>query len=320
MASVSWRDCRSTLTNYFNEINMQNNQSTRKYYWGRTIASFLLVLFTMPLGHALMIVMEKNLPHDVVHYAAFFMGLAGLVTVIVGVFAKGDTRQTLFGLIGGLLFWTGWVEFLFQYYAIRYGTQPEVVDGEVVTRPEYLILPATFGLWAMVMTLYLFSTKNGCNFINWCQRLFFGKRKNEIAARPMTRHASIVTFMELNMILWTSYLLLMFCYDSRFIGDQSPVTALVGFGCFVGSIFMFKKELRLASWGANIRMAIATVIVFWTPIEILGRLNFFREFWTEPEKYATQMITILVAFVALLAYIAFAAWKRNRLKEKEDAV
>lgn len=28
-------------------------------YWWRTIASFVLVLFTMPLGHALMILMEK---------------------------------------------------------------------------------------------------------------------------------------------------------------------------------------------------------------------------------------------------------------------
>ncbi len=31
---------------------------TKKNYWGRTIASFLLVLFSMPLGHGLMIMME----------------------------------------------------------------------------------------------------------------------------------------------------------------------------------------------------------------------------------------------------------------------
>lgn len=29
--------------------------------------------------------------------------------------------------------------------------------------------------------------------------------------------------------------------------------------------------------GANIRMAIATVIVFWTPIEILGRMDLLSE-------------------------------------------
>lgn len=282
-----------------------------KNYWWKTIASFLVVLFTMPLGHALMMIMDKTMDPVSVHYAGFFMGLVGLIIVIIGVFVKGDTKQTLFGLFGGLLFWTGWIEFLFQYYATRYGTQPEIVDGEVVTRPEYLILPATFGLWAMVMTLYIFSTKNGCNFINWVQKVCFGSKKTEIAANPMTRHTSIVTFMELNMMLWSSYLLLMFCYDSNFLGDHHPVTFLVGIGCFVGSIFMFKRQLRLGSWGANIRMSIATVIVFWCVVEILGRMNFFNEIWIEPEKYVPQMVSILVVFVALLIYIIVSAHRKK---------
>ena len=100
----------------------------------------------------------------------------------------------------------------------------------------------------------------------------------------MTRHTSIVTFMETMMMLWGMYLLLMFCYDKSFLGDHHPITFLVGLGCFIGSLFMFKRQLYIASWGANIRMSIATVIVFWTPVEILGRINFFKEFWVEPEK------------------------------------
>ena len=149
--------------------------------WWKSIASFLVVLFTMPLGHALMMIMDKTMTPEAVHYSAFFMGLAGLIMVVIGVFVKGDTKQTLWGLFGGLLFWTGWIEFLFQYYATRWGTQPEMENGEVVTRPEYLILPATFGMWMMIMVLYIFSTKNGCNFINWWQRVLFRSSKNEIA-------------------------------------------------------------------------------------------------------------------------------------------
>ena len=282
-----------------------------KTNWWKAIASFLVVLFTMPLGHALMMIMEKTITPVALHYSAFQMGLVGLFIVITGVFVKGDTKQTVFGLIGGLLFWTGWVEFLFQYYATRWGTQPEIVNGEVVTKPEYLILPASFGMWMMMMTLYIFSTKNGCNFINWWQRRLLGSRKNEIAARPMTRHTSLVTFMELNRILWASYLLLMFCYDSNFLGDRHPVTSIVAAGCLLGSIFIFKKQLRLSSWGANIRMAIATVVVFWVPVEVLGRLDFFREFWVEPQEFATQMICILVVFLMLLVYIVVAARKQK---------
>ena len=41
------------------------------------LASFLIVLFTMPLGHALMICMEHALSSVALHYAAFSMGAVG---------------------------------------------------------------------------------------------------------------------------------------------------------------------------------------------------------------------------------------------------
>ena len=279
-----------------------------KKYWWKATASFLMVLFTMPLGHAVMILMEHFLNETTLHYSAFAMGFVGMLMVIAG-----DTRQTLWGLFGGLLFWTGWVEFLFMYFANRFGTQPELdpVTGEIVTRPEYLILPASFGFWMMVMIMYLFSTRNGCNFINWWQRLLFKGKKNEIAARPMTRHTSIVTFMELMMILWASYLLLMFCYDDVFLGENHPVTLLVGLGCLIGSFFIFAKQLRIASWGANIRMAIATVVVFWTPIEVLGRMDLFSEIWTDPLNHVMEMVIILVVFVALAFYLWYKGARKS---------
>lgn len=285
---------------------------TKPIYLWRTLVSFIVVLFAMPLGHALMILMEHYMAPSTMHVAGFFLGLVGLIMVIVGVFVKGDTRQTLWGLFGGLLFWTGWVEFLFLYYARRYGVQPEMEFGKVVTKPEYLILPATFGLWMMVMTMYIFSTRNGCDFITWIQKVCFRDKRKVIAPQPMTRHTSIVTFMEVNMMLWGCYLLLMFCYDKNFLGDHHPVTFLVGLGCFIGSIFMFKRQLHLASWGANIRMAIAAVIVFWTPVEILGRINFFNEFWTEPQHYVFEMSAILVVFVLLFVYL----WVKGARKKR----
>ena len=288
----------------------------KKTYWWRTIASFVLVLFTMPLGHALMILMEKFMDPVAVHYAGFTMGFVGLIMVIVGVFVKGDTHQTLWGLIGGLLFWTGWVEFLFLYYARRYGVPPEIEHGVVVTKPEYLIMPASFGLWMMVMTMYIFSTRNGCDFITWIQEKLFGKHKNKIVVQPMTHHTSIITFMELNMILWAFYLLLMFCYDKNFLGDHHPVTYLIGIGCFIGSLFMFRRQLHIAAWGANIRMAVATVIVFWTPVEILGRINFFKEFWVHPQEYGFLLLCILGAFILLLVYMWLKGAKKKRIAKQ----
>lgn len=286
---------------------------TAKKYPFKAISSFLIVLFTMPLGHALMILMEHFMSPTALHYSAFAMGFAGMLMVVLGVFVKGDTRQTLWGLFGALFFWTGWVEFLFMYFANRFGTQPmlDPATGEVVTRPEYLIMPASFGFFMMVMIMYIFSTRNGCNFINWCQRQLFRGRKSEICARPMTRHASIVTFMEFIMIMWASYLLLMFCYDPVFLGDSHPVTILVGAGCFIGAYFMFARQLRIPSWGANIRMSIATVVVLWTPVEIMGRNNLFKEIWVAPLEHKTEMALILAAFVILGLYMLYSSRKKR---------
>ena len=95
-------------------------------------------------------------------------------------------------------------------------------------------------------------------------------------------------------------------------GALAASVALIAFGCFAGSLFMFRKELRLASWGVNIRMAIATVIIFWCPVEIMARLQFFTEIWVQPEKYKAQMITILIAFIVLLAYVVYVAVRKPK--------
>lgn len=296
-----------------------------KRYPIKAILSFLLVLFLMPLGHAAMILMEKFLSASVLNLSAFLLGLVGIVITIIGIFAKGDTKQTLLELIGGLLFWTGWVEFVLAYYARRFGTMAQLSDGslmnydqavnigaDIATKPEYLILPSTFGFWSMFMLFYLFCIPSGCNFINWCQDKLFGKNKRKIVAKPIVRHTALVTFMEFNMIIWTCYLLLMFLYDDHFVGERSWFTMFVGVACFVGSIFIFMKQLKISSWGANIRMAITTVIIFWTPVEILGRLNFFQEIWVNPTEYIPQMIAILVSFIVVIAIVVFNAYFNNK--------
>lgn len=312
------------------------------------MASFFLVLFTMPLGHALMKVMETTMTASVLHYSAFAMGAVGLAMVIAGVFVKGDTKQTLWGLFGGLLFWTGWVEFLFAYYAARYGVHYDLVGSGIVTttteylngigishqtlingvdikdipvaelkamtgsRPEYLIMPATFGIWMMFMVIYIFNTRTGCHAYNWLQKVFFRDKRDEIVPRSMSHHASITTFLELNVMMWTLYLALMFMYDPVFLGDSHPVTLIVAVGCLVGSVFMFRYQLKLGAWGANIRMAVSTVIIFWTFIEVFARNNLLSEFWVDPMNHKVEMFTILACFVALAAFVTVRTVRNRR--------
>ena len=321
-----------------------------KRYWGKTIAAFLLVLATMPLGHALMRVMEDTMSVTVMNRCAFAMGAVGLAIVIWGVFVKGDVKQTPMGLFGGLLFWTGWVEFLFGYFAMRFGVHYDLVGSGVVqttteyvngigvshemlingvnvkdipaaelkalrgSRPEYLIMPASFGFWVMFIVLYIFGSKTGCHALNWLQRVFFGKKRDEVVPSRLSRHNAITVFEELNVMMWTCYLLLMFVYDPVFLGDSHPVTIAIAIGCLVGSIFMFRYQLKLGTWGPNIRMAISTVVVFWTAVEVFARNKLLTEFWVSPLQHIPEMVSILVCFLALGVFVAI---KSARSKKNE---
>lgn len=284
----------------------------RKSHWLKAIVSIAVTLAAMPLTHILARALKDGTIGVEQFYAGMGMGFFGLLMVIVGVFIKGDVKQTLLGLFGGMFYWMGAVDFLFMYYANRFGTQAQLdpVTGEIVSRPEYLILPATFGFWVMVMLLYLFCTANGCNFLNWWQKLFFGKHKKEIAARPMTRHTSIVAFMEVITMLWTCYLMLIFCYDERFFGDHHPVTLLVGIWGLIGSLFMFDRLLRYAAWGISLRFGFATVIIFWIAVEVFDRIRLLNALWTNPKGHIWEIILILASFAIAGTYLA--CYKRGK--------
>lgn len=326
---------------------MDANLKKRKH-WVKTFSSFFLVLFTMPLGHALMRIMESTMSETAVNIAAFVMGLCGISLVIYGVFLKNNTLKTLAGLFGGLLFWTGWVEFLFGYYAHRFGVHYDLtgsgtissiseyvngimtnsdmfINGESIknmtheqiksftgSRPEYLIMPSSFGFWVMFMLIYIFNSRTGCHAYNWIQKMAFGNKTHKIVPHSMTRHISITTFMELNMMLWTLYLVLMFCYDPVLLGAKHPVTIVLGLLCLIGSGFMFRHQLKLSGWDTNIRMSIATVIIFWTAVEIAGRNKLFSEIWIYPQKHLKEMAIILGTFLAVSVYVFFKSLKKNK--------
>lgn len=292
---------------------MTTGLNRKQMNWGKAIVSIAVTLTAMPLTHILARMLKDGTTGVEQFYAGMGMGAFGLGLVIAGVFIKGDARQSLLGLFGGMFYWMGAIDFLFMYYAERFGTQAQLdpVTGEIVSRPEYLILPATFGFWAMVMMLYLFCTANGCNFLNWWQRLFFGKHKKEIAARPMTRHTSIVAFMEVITMLWTCYLTLMFCYDERFLGDRHPVTLLVGMLGLIGSLFMFARLLRYSSWGMSLRYGFATVIIFWIAVEVFDRISLLPALWNAPGEHILQIVLIGGSFAVAGLYVAYRKMMRR---------
>lgn len=272
------------------------------------ILAFLIVLFTMPLGHAVMILMEKGFGHEYVYIAAGAMGFVGLFLLIAGLISANETKATFFGLFSGLFIWTGWVEFSFVYFANRFGVEPLMVNGEVVTKPEYLIMPSSLPFWAIFVMYYFFGSKTGCTFFNWFQKKL--KVTKIVEFKPVNRKIALSTMMELTMLLWTFYLVLLFAYDDLFFGDRHLFTYFVAFGSLFWSLYLFTKLLKISKLDYAIRYAIPTVIIFWNFVEILGRWNFFKEIWVEPQEYWLEMTLILDIFLLLLA-VSFFGKKRK---------
>ena len=285
-------------------------ETTEKRHRFIGFSAFMIVLFTMPLGHAVMIIMEKTLGETYLTPAAFLVGLAGLVLAIWGFYMKKETPATFAGLFGGLLVWTGWIEFTFVYYAHRYNVAPLIENGEIVTKPEYLILMSSVGFWAIITLFYIFSARTGCIFYSWIQKKLGIDKKNE-SLHTIVRNNSLTTFMETNMLLWTSYLVLMFAYDNALLGDRHPVTACIAFGSLAWSAYLFAKLVKIQKIGYAIRYAIPVVIIFWTFVEILGRWNLFQEIWIEPMKYRTEMIVMFVTMV-LFSLFLFRTKKQTK--------
>lgn len=281
------------------------------------ILSFIIVLFMMPLGHAAMILMEKILGHNLLYLAALLLGVIGVGLLVLGIYSKKEITATFAGLFGGMLVWTGWVEFAYVYYANRYGVQPLIENGEVVTKPEYLIMPSSVGFWAIIMLFYIFSIKSNCVLFTWIQeKLHYGTAKKAVSdeqpvsrLQPVVRNHAMTTFMEMNIIMWTCYIVLLFVYDERFFGDHHPVTSIIAFGSLAWSIYLFVKLLKIKKLGYAIRYAIPTVIIFWTFVEIMGRWDMLKEIWVEPSHYWMEMTVMLVAFV-ILSVVLF--WKHRK--------
>lgn len=129
----------------------------------------------------------------------------------------------------------------------------------------------------------------------------------------MTRHTSIVTFMEINTMLWTCYLLLMNLYDPQLFGRESPVTFGVAFGALLSAPYVFRKQLHLPSWGANIRMGTATVIVFWIAVEAFNRTGIIGKLIAHPSEYPWHWVVMVIE----LCFLAGKIVKDARAKKEK---
>lgn len=256
--------------------------------------AFLIVLLLMPLGHALMVLLEML--GAAVFVSALGLGALGCVLLWWGVARPmRDLHATLLGALGGVLTWTGWVEFSFVWIAHKLDVQPLMENGEVATKPEYLVMLSSIGLLGTMTMLFLFAHTR-CPFFAWGQKRL-GIHKAVAIPSASQRPLAMIAFIEMIMLVWTFYIVLLVCYDDAIAGDRSLLTWVVAFGSLAWSIWLFWKLVRIRSFDHAVRYAVPTVVIFWNFIEVMGRWNMFKEIWVHPKEHWLENSLLLATLV-----------------------
>ena len=262
--------------------------------------SFLLVLLLMPIGHAIM-VLNEHLLLEYKYQGAIAMGFAGIILLIWGIKKNSKpTLATILGFLGGVLVWTGWVEFSFMWIAEKNNVSHLMVDNEIATKREYLVMMSSLGLLCTFYFFYLF-TRSNCTFYIWQQK-YLGFREDIKTQVGFKKPFAVSTFIETIMIIWAFYVVLLLVYDEQIAGDRHIATYIVGFGSLLWSLYLISKLVRIQSFDYAIRYAVPTVIIFWNFVEILGRWDLFKEIWVHPMEYKWE-VSIFFIILAIILYI-----------------
>lgn len=276
------------------------------------ILAFLIVLFLMPIGHAMMVLTEKIFNSNK-FYTAFGIGLVGVILLIVGIFKNQKKAiSTILGLLSGILIWTGWVEFSFVWVAEKLSISPLIENGEIITKPEYLVMMSSIGMLSCMLLFFILSPSK-CQFFVWIQKILKIQLDIKANSTNVQKLNAVTVFIETIILLWTFYIVLLFLYDETLIGDKHIITQLAAVAFLIWSIYLFFKLIHINKFDYSIRYAVPTVIIFWNTIEILGRWNLFQEVWIHPFEYFIFNISLFIGLLTMLGYYFYKNFKSSKL-------
>lgn len=284
------------------------------------LISFIVVLMFMPIGHAMMVFIEEFWP-NAKYLGAVVLGIVGAALLILGIF-KNNNRAvaSILGLISGVLVWTGWVEFSFMWIAEKEGVSPLMENGEIATKPEYLVMLSTLGLLGPIL-LYFALGRNNCTFFVWIQKKSGLGKHLKTQSNQLTKPLALTTFIETIVLLWTFYILLLLVYDKQIAGDQHPITYIVAFGSLLWAAWLFNRLLLIKKFDYAIRYAIPTVIIFWNFIEIIGRWDLLDEIWVKPfEHWIENSLLLGILLFFIVSFIRNGSKKRTNPIDQNSKV
>lgn len=257
------------------------------------LKAFFLIFLMMPLGHALMVVMNRSLGEQV-GWGAFGLFILGVALLATTRWTRSTAWQSFLGAFAGVLLWTGAVEYGLLYAATVLGI------GEVNgTAGEYRLMMHTWSFLVLLLLYLVVHESVRCNLFIWLRRKFRLTSKVHITG-TVTNYGPRTAF-EMASILWFFYVLLLLLYDENLVGVHHPLTYATLVLSLAGGMYLFYKLIRIKDMGLAIRYAIPTVIVIWNVVEITAKWGLYEEPWIVLEP--SIMAVICVSFVIGIAIV-----------------
>jgi len=213
-------------------------------------------------------------------YAAFGLCFFGILCIWLTSRIESDAGQSILGIFGGNLIWTGGIEYglLLASRSLGIGKAVTVVDGELVAiYGEYVLLKHTWGVLLLVMVYLLFLESSRCPIFLWWRKKVPTMR-GPVVSGKIGNYGPRSAFQYATTV-WGFYLLLLWAYDSSVFGVYSLTTKAILVATLAGTVYCMVRLHQQSGWGPALRYSIAAMCVAWTPIEILAKWGVMKEPW-----------------------------------------
>ncbi len=240
-------------------------------------------------------------------WTAIALCAAGILLIWLTSRFKSDAAQTIVGIFGGNLLWTGGIEYGLTLAArtLGIGKAVGVIDGQVVAiYGEYVLLKYTWGALLIILAYLLFLESSRCPVFMWW-RVHVPTMRGPVVQGRIGNYGPRSAF-QYSTTVWALYLLLLWAYDESVFGVYSLTTKAILVGSVAGTLYLMYRLHKQTGWGAATRYAIAAVCVAWTPVEIFAKWGVLKEPWLLLEPSTATV------FFGGLALGTWALWRAQR--------
>lgn len=265
------------------------------------VLCILATLVMMPVGHSMVGLLHGIEDPWVWAYANLAIGIAGFVSIWLGL-KRPELEASALGFFGAHLIFVGFFEFTFALFGGVFAVQPLLNPdtGNVLLTPGLQINEASFLILVPLFFLFYSNRQVRCTMIVWLRkhlRMDIGKPTEPSAGRPYAR----IVASETLFIIWMIYGISLVTMDPRILGPTHWLSMTIYTWFFIWPLYLAYRITKIRTPGAILRYAIPIGVLFWSWVEMFASMDLITEYYLHPVEYPISAgLTAAAAIISLI--------------------